>query len=105
MQRVHCDQCQFGASVKHGKLKGEPVKKPTGFMTNASEVANALEASAPAEEERVHAQPVGRMPYAPDGRREIHKYIPESYAAHCSRVSGTSSVQRVRLRVDVSEFK
>ena len=43
VERVHGDQCQYGASVRHGPLKGSPVKKPTGFMTNAPRVARALE--------------------------------------------------------------
>ena len=41
--RVHGDQCQFGATATHGPGKGSPIKKPTGFMTNAPEVAAALQ--------------------------------------------------------------
>ena len=43
VQRVHGDQCQYGSEVKHGPQRGSPVKKPTGFMTNAPQVAKALE--------------------------------------------------------------
>ena len=45
--RVHADQCQFGAEIKHGEQhKSRPqikIKKPTGFMTNAPRLAKALE--------------------------------------------------------------
>ena len=44
VERVHGDQCQYGAEVRHGPLRGSPIKKPTGFMTNAPRVARALEA-------------------------------------------------------------
>ena len=40
--RVQGDQCQYGAEARHGKHRGRPVKKPTGFLTNAECVANAL---------------------------------------------------------------
>ena len=40
--RVVGDQCQFGAEVKNGKLRGSPVKKPTGFLSNSAEVLRAL---------------------------------------------------------------
>jgi len=42
VQRVHGDQCQYGATAAHGPSKGGPIKKPTGFMTNSPEVAAAL---------------------------------------------------------------
>ena len=42
VQLVHGDQCQFGATAKHGPLRGAPIMKPTGFMTNSPEVAEAL---------------------------------------------------------------
>ncbi len=40
--RVHGDQCQYGAEVQSGPHKGQPLLKPTGFMTNAPAVARAL---------------------------------------------------------------
>ncbi len=42
VDRVHGDQCQFGAEIQSGLQRGQPIKKPTGFMTNAHEVARAL---------------------------------------------------------------
>ena len=42
VQRVHGDQCQFGAEVSYGRAAGQPVKKPFGFMTNSPGVAAAL---------------------------------------------------------------
>ena len=35
VQRVTADQCQYGQEVNSGMYKGRPVKKPTGFMSNA----------------------------------------------------------------------
>ena len=35
VQRVHGDQCQFGAEVRDGPATGQPVKKPSGFLTGA----------------------------------------------------------------------
>ncbi len=40
--RVHGDRCQFGAEIVSGPQRGQPIKKPTGFMTNAPEIARAL---------------------------------------------------------------
>ena len=42
--RVRGDQCQFGAEIQSGPHKGQPIKKPSGFMTNAPEIARALNA-------------------------------------------------------------
>ena len=42
-QRVHGDQCQFGAEIRRGTMKGAPIKKPSGFLTNAPCVAEALD--------------------------------------------------------------
>ena len=39
---ARADQCQYGAEVQHGQEQGQPVKKPTGFLTNSSKVAEAL---------------------------------------------------------------
>ena len=36
------DQCQYGAEAPHGPRKGDPVKKPTGFMSNSPEILRAL---------------------------------------------------------------
>jgi hypothetical protein len=35
-------QCQYGAEIKTGIHRGDPIKKPTGFMTNSSEIAEAM---------------------------------------------------------------
>ena len=43
VQKVHGDQCQFGAEVRSGTDRGSPIKKPSGFMTNSPEVAKALD--------------------------------------------------------------
>ena len=42
MVRAVGDQCQYGAQIKSGQHSGDPIKKPTGFMTNSSEIAAAL---------------------------------------------------------------
>ena len=42
VQRVHGDQCQFGAEIRTGVHRGDPVKKPTGFMTNSPAIARIL---------------------------------------------------------------
>ena len=40
--RVNADQCQYGATAVSGTQRGGPVKKPTGFLTNFTELASAL---------------------------------------------------------------
>ncbi len=35
VKRVTADQCQYGQEVNFSMCKGRPVKKPTGFMSNA----------------------------------------------------------------------
>ena len=42
VQRVQGDQCQYGAEARSGPGKGQPIMKPTGFMTNSPMVARAL---------------------------------------------------------------
>jgi len=42
VDRINADQCQFGAEVQSGQFKGEPVVKPTGFLSNGSRILQAL---------------------------------------------------------------
>ena len=42
VQRVTGDQCMYGAQIQSGPDRGEPVNKPTGFMTNSDELARVL---------------------------------------------------------------
>ena len=42
VERINADQCQFGAEVQSGKFQGQPVKKPTGFLSNGSRILQAL---------------------------------------------------------------
>ena len=39
IQRVAGDQYQYGAQVNSGVSAGQPVKQPTGFMTNFPKIA------------------------------------------------------------------
>ena len=39
---THGDQCEYGAQVAHGPLKGCPVKKPIGFLSNSKSVSSVL---------------------------------------------------------------
>ncbi len=39
---ITADQCQFGSEVMYGIYKGSPVKKPTGFMSNAPQLLQRL---------------------------------------------------------------
>ena len=60
--RVHGDQCQYGAEVQSGPHKGQPLLKPTGFMTNAPAVVRALSlkcqgSTTPAQENMRARQP------------------------------------------------
>ena len=43
VSRVDADQCQYGSEVMFGKLRGEPVRKPTGFMSNGPKILEALD--------------------------------------------------------------
>ena len=40
--RVVGDPCQYGSQVMSGPTKGQPVRKPIGFMSNSPEVLRAL---------------------------------------------------------------
>ena len=40
--RIHADQCQYNLEVMHGRDKGAPLKKPTGFMSNGPKIPKAL---------------------------------------------------------------
>ncbi len=42
VERVRGDQCQFGAEIRSGAHRGDPVMKPTGFMTNSPMIARAV---------------------------------------------------------------
>ena len=42
VRTVRADQCQYGAEVPRGALKGSPVMKPTGLMPNSDELFRAL---------------------------------------------------------------
>ncbi len=42
VQRVRGDQCQFGAEIKIGVHAGDPIMKPSGFLTNSPAVARVL---------------------------------------------------------------
>ncbi len=42
VQRVRGDQCQFGSQIHEGEFRGDPILKPTGFMTNSPAIAEAL---------------------------------------------------------------
>ncbi len=44
VQRVRGDQCQYGAEVNSGPYRGDPIMKPSGFMTNSAEIASCLSA-------------------------------------------------------------
>ena len=42
VELVRADQCQYKSEVTFGALKGCPVKKPTGFMSNAPKLLERL---------------------------------------------------------------
>jgi hypothetical protein len=42
VQLAHGDQCQYGAEVQRGPLKGSPVMKPSGFLTNSPAMFQAM---------------------------------------------------------------
>ena len=42
VERIHADQCQFGAEAQRGGQKGSPILKPSGFMSNAPKILEAL---------------------------------------------------------------
>ena len=44
VQKVRGDQCMYGAETKSGANKGQPIMKPTGFMTNSAKIALSLSA-------------------------------------------------------------
>ena len=42
VQEVRGDLCQYGAEIRRGARRGDPVMKPSGFLTNSPEVAKAV---------------------------------------------------------------
>jgi hypothetical protein len=43
VSRVRADQCQYGAAVTFGALRGAPIFKPTGFMSNSPAILRQLQ--------------------------------------------------------------
>ena len=43
VERVVADQCQYGQEVQYGEYKGQPVRKSTGFMSNAPRLLAQLQ--------------------------------------------------------------
>ena len=43
VRRITADQCQLGAEVPDGPNHGQPIKKATGFMSNAPHLLRALD--------------------------------------------------------------
>ena len=43
VKRVVADQCQYGQEVQYGRYKGQPVRKATGFMSNAPRLLEQLQ--------------------------------------------------------------
>ena len=42
VQLASGDQCQFGAEARSGPMRGQPIKKPSGFLTNSNELFEIL---------------------------------------------------------------
>ena len=42
VRRVCGDQCQYGQEVQYGEHMGQPVRKATGFMSNAPKILERL---------------------------------------------------------------
>ena len=42
VQKVIADQCRHGLKVQSGRYKGDPVRKPTGFVSNCRHLLNKL---------------------------------------------------------------
>ena len=42
VEMAYADQCQYGQAIQSGRHRGDPVKKPTGFLGNSPEVAKQL---------------------------------------------------------------
>ena len=43
VSRVRADQCQYGLTAKRGPMAGNPVMKPTGFLSNSPELVKKLQ--------------------------------------------------------------
>ena len=42
VELIAADQCQYGSEIQYGVFKGLPVKKPTGFVSNAPRLLRRL---------------------------------------------------------------
>ena len=42
VELAHGDQCQYGAVIRRGAKTGDPIKKPSGFLSNSPEVCKQL---------------------------------------------------------------
>ena len=76
--RMSSDQCQLGAEVMYGKLKGHPIRKRTGFLSNGEEILKTLSERCTGKDGRcsrrkggVHAQCAGRI------ARDAARYPPK----------------------------
>ena len=77
VQRVRGDQCQYGAEVRSGPHSGEPIMKPSGFMTNSAQIAACLSARCEGKS-GMCSRPKGGLHRLCSGRlaREAAKYPP-----------------------------
>ena len=80
---VRSDQCQYGAEAPHGAFKGSPVMKPTGFVSNSTEIR----ANCPSG--------VLRAPgaYAAGPREDDTRHAPEGYAKKFQSTPGRCAEQ------------
>jgi hypothetical protein len=86
-QKVHGDQCQFGAEIRRGTMKGAPIKKPSGFLTNAPCIAEALDAQCRGQGGACSRPSGGSLNRVQDGTRGTQPSIRGSSAERSSRAS------------------
>ena len=57
VNRITADQCQLGQETD----AGEPLKKPTGFMTNSAMISEELEKNAKCDKTHEHHVLIGNL--------------------------------------------
>ena len=86
--RTDADQCQYGAEVKQGKQRGDPIKTPTGFLTNPPRgMRSACLNGAQGDWVSVHGPQADSTTSVPEYMLATRQFILDNFAGRCSKGS------------------
>ena len=105
VQRVRGDQCQFGAEIKVGKYTGDPIMKPSGFLTNSPALVRVLDVRCAGMGGQCSRPEGGTHRLCSDPMRLRQRSTPSSCARQYFEESGISSVKTGNSRTAATEYR